>query len=67
MIADEVNNRPMSILDYRTSTEAWTDELLKLTQSTPVLHLLNRQRAARRNRELVINLSGRLRTFINMA
>jgi IS30 family transposase len=38
-IVDEINNRPMRILGYRTPAEAWTDELLKLTQSTTVLHL----------------------------
>jgi IS30 family transposase len=39
MIVDEINNRPMSILDYRTPAEARTDELLESTQPTTVLHL----------------------------
>ena len=29
-IVDEVNNRPMRVLDYRTPAEAFVDELLEL-------------------------------------
>jgi IS30 family transposase len=32
MIVDEINNKPMRILGYRTPAEAWTDELLALNQ-----------------------------------
>ncbi len=38
MIVNEINNRPMRILDCRTPAEAFTDELLELTQPTTVLH-----------------------------
>lgn len=31
-IVDEINNRPMRVLGYRTPAEAFTDELPSLTQ-----------------------------------
>lgn len=31
-IMDEINNRPMRVLGYRTPAEAFADELLSLTE-----------------------------------
>ena len=36
-IVDEINNRPMRVLGYRTPAEAFTDELLPLTEQQCVL------------------------------
>ena len=38
-IVDEINNRPMRVLDYRTPAEAFADELLELQDQQGVLHL----------------------------
>ena len=37
-IMDEINNRPMRVLGYRTPAEAFADELLELTEQTRALH-----------------------------